>query len=971
MNDWQRVQTLFFESIELPPDQRSRFLQFSCADDPWIISEIESLIAADMNSEALIEEAVQDVAASFFDTHELIGQRLGLYRIVREIGRGGMGTVYLALRDDQEYQKEVAIKIVRRGMDTADVLKRFRYERQILASLEHPYIARLFDGGSTSDGVPFFVMEYIEGRPVDVFCREQSLDSNAICELFLLILEAVAYAHRNLVVHRDLKPVNILITAEGAPKLLDFGVAKLLSGDSGGDLTVTAAMRVFTPEYASPEQVQGLAITTSTDIYCLGVILYELLTGKRAQSIDSQTPAQIEQVVCHTEFIRPRVVTSALSSDLDNIVMMALRKDPERRYQSAGQFAEDIRRYLDGLPVRAQQDSVAYRVKKFVRRHRAQVGGGVVVAASLVVGLIISIVQTHRADIQLHIAESQRLIAQHQTMVAQTASLNELHQKALADEQRTLADAQRDRAEKQKNIAEQQRAIAEQRTGQILQLADRTLFDVHDTIAKLPGSVAARRSLVKTTLEYLESLQRESGLDDHMRATLCAAYYKIAMIQGDTQGASLADSEASQKSLIKGQALLMPAYLRHPNDPEMILRLIEIRSSMADLLYRSGQQQQGVQAYIDLLPVAHKLLNVPVCDVLCRSQEANLEGRLTYELLNIDPVRALEHANHSIALDRELLARYPGDVQITQALGSVMAGGAGAYKTLGDLEKAEEYFRESIETREELIRDDPNNSGLRRNLLVAYGNYAMLLGIPSAPNLHRPEQARVYAAKGVALARMMVSADPNDANARHDLGMILSRSGQIDPAPDSAADSLKNLEEAQSLLEPIAAANAKSVEIATQLATIFQYKAHRQESLGHRDEAVAGYRKSMALLQAFVDGHMKTAIAQYILDEQDLALLYAESKSGGQAMELSGLALTQAQNYAATIVQADARQAFLAQSWCVNALVQVRSGMTVEAQHSAAMALELWNDVANPGILSQYRDQIAEMQSISTALKSH
>jgi eukaryotic-like serine/threonine-protein kinase len=967
MTYWQRVQTLFLESVEMPTEERSRFLQFSCASEPWMLSEVESLLAADVNSGALIEAAVQGVAASFFDTHDLIGERLGIYRIVREIGRGGMGSVYLALRDDREYQKEVAIKIVRRGMDTADVLKRFRYERQILAGLEHPYIARLFDGGSTPDGVPFFVMEYIKGSPVDAFCREQSLDSKAICELFLLILEAVAYAHRNLVVHRDLKPVNILITADGAPKLLDFGVAKLLSGDPSGNHTITASMRTFTPEYASPEQVQGLPITTSTDIYCLGIILYELLTGKRVRSIEFQTPAQIERVICHTEVVRPRLHASGLSSDLDNIVMMALRKDPERRYQSASQFAEDIRRYLDDRPVRAQQDSVAYRVGKFVLRHRLQVVGAAVVAASLIVGLIVSIVQTHRADVELQIANSQRLFAQHQTTVAQVASLNESRQKALADEQRTLADTQRERAEEQRSIAERQRAIAQRRTGEILQLANHTLFDVHDTIAKLPGSVAARRTLVNTTLEYLESLQRESGLDDPMRGTLSAAYYKVAMIQGDMQGASLEDSEASEKSLAKGQELLMPAYLRHPNDPQMILRLIEIRSSMADLQYRSGQQQQGTQSNIALLPIAHKLLNASDCDVQCRSQEAILEGRLAYELLMIDPARALDHANHGIALYRELLDRYPSDPSIKQGLGAVMAAGAGAYRTLGELQKSDEYYREAIQAREELIHDDPDNTALRRNLLINYGNYAMLLGIPSAPNLHHLEQARVYAARGVALARTMVTADTNDANARHDLGMILSRLGMIDPAPGGTEESLHNLEEAQALIEPIAAANAKSVETAAQLATIFQYQGHRQEALGHRDEAIASYRRSMALLQTFFDGHMKAAGAQYILDEEDLALLYASSGDSAQALDLSSLALTQAHNYANTIVQADARQAFLAHSWCVTAIVQAKSGRTDEAQRSAATAMNLWSKVGNPGTLSQYRDQISEMQSLSAA----
>jgi serine/threonine protein kinase len=244
-------------------------------------AEVESLLATDPDSDALIETAISEEANRLFDDQVLLGERLGIYRIIREIGRGGMGSVYLASRDDAEFQKEVALKIVRQGMDTAEVLQRFRYERQILANLEHPYIARLFDGGSTEEGVPFFVMEYVEGRPLDVFSREHAATVKERCELFLRILDAVAYAHRNLVVHRDLKPGNILIMADGTPKLLDFGVAKLLTGDGENDHTRTATMRLFTPAYASPEQVRGEAITTATDIYSLRAILhivyYELL----------------------------------------------------------------------------------------------------------------------------------------------------------------------------------------------------------------------------------------------------------------------------------------------------------------------------------------------------------------------------------------------------------------------------------------------------------------------------------------------------------------------------------------------------------------------------------------------------------------------------------------------------------------------------------------------------------------------
>src|SRR5262249_42036170 len=267
-----------------------------------------------------------------------------------------------------------------RGMDTEEVLRRFRHERQILAGLEHPYIARLIDGGATADGRPFFVMEKVEGEPVHVYCRSHRLSVESRLRLFLRVCEAVSYSHRALVVHRDLKPGNILVTAEGVPKLLDFGVAKLLDPSADPGLTATVyGIGPLTPEYASPEQVRGLPVTTTTDVYALGAILYELLTGAPAQRFDTHTPVEIDRVVCATEPKRPSMAAEELNGDLDNIVLMAMRKESARRYQSVDEFAADIVRYLDGRPVAARQDSFAYRAGKFMRRHRLAITASAVV----------------------------------------------------------------------------------------------------------------------------------------------------------------------------------------------------------------------------------------------------------------------------------------------------------------------------------------------------------------------------------------------------------------------------------------------------------------------------------------------------------------------------------------------------------------------------------------------------------------
>ena len=511
---------------------------------------------------------------------------------------------------------------------------------------------------------------------------------------------------------------------------------------------------------------------------------------------------------------------------------MAMRKEPERRYQSAAQFAEDLRRHLEGRPIVARQSSLRYRAGKFIGRNRLQVAAASIVIFALVAGLLMSLAQTRRAEASERAAEAQRVVALHQRSLAEAARLDDARQTTIAEQQRSIAEFQRNLADHQRVLADTQRdeaeretLVADHRAKDILGLANRTLFDVHDSIAKLPGALPARQILVKTTLDYLENLQHEAGLDDQMRQTLCAAYYRIALIQGNATSVSLQGFQAAQSSLLKGQAILMPAYDRHPNDRELMLRLIEVRSSLADLIYRSGRKAEDIQIDIDLLPVAHRLSLIPLCPLECRSQEPAIENAITYDLRSTDPNGALTHANRGIAIYRDLIAQNPNVGTLKQELGSLMAGAATVYKDLGELERSAEYYRQSIAAREALLIDTPNDGVLRRDLVVAYGNYASVLGVEWSPNLNRPAEARVYGSKGVALARGLVSADPDNVTARHDLGMVLGRVGMIEPSPSEIDKSLQALDEARSLMEPIAHANAKSAEIAAQLAMILEYQA--------------------------------------------------------------------------------------------------------------------------------------------------
>src|SRR4029453_5319211 len=390
---WQRLEELFHRVLELPPEARAARLAEAGGDDLDLRAEVNRLLHSHAEATSFVRDAaagVEHVAATIMPE----AAHIGAYRIVRELGRGGMGTVYLGERADAQFEMRVAVKLIKRGMDTDAVLQRFRHERQILAGLEHPTIARLLDGGTTDEGLPYFVMEYVDGQPIDEYCRTHQLSLEQRLRLFLRVCEAVQYAHQGLVVHRDLKPSNILVTAAGEPKLLDFGIAKLLRpqvGEESEDQTASV-VRLLTPDFASPEQVRGDRVTTASDVYALGVVLYEVLSGRRPYRLKGGTAAQLERAILERDVEAPstalaRDLRRQLRGDLDNVVLKALRKDPAERYATAAELADDVRRYLDGFPVRAAPDRPAYRIAKFLRRHHAAVTAGAAGVFGLVAGL--------------------------------------------------------------------------------------------------------------------------------------------------------------------------------------------------------------------------------------------------------------------------------------------------------------------------------------------------------------------------------------------------------------------------------------------------------------------------------------------------------------------------------------------------------------------------------------------------------
>ena len=421
--DWENVKEVFLAASERPFDERAAFIAEKCGEDIELLKEVDSLLAAYDSDTQFIETPAVDLSSILpNETTNGAGKNFGKYKVVREIGRGGMGAVFLAQRDDGEFEQQVAVKVLSQALPDSEIVRYFKREREILASLNHPFIARLLDGSVTPEGLPFFVMEYIEGATVLEFASRENLSVNERLRLFTRICEAVSFAHRNFIVHRDIKPNNILVTNDGTPKLLDFGLAKIINRSiSDKDIFLPeTAFLAMTPAYASPEQMRGQPITTASDIYSLGVVLFELLTGERPYQFNTDNLAEIVKVVCETEPSRPssfiprhsqnrvsteindhktkgnKQQTKLLRGDIDNIVLMALRKEPARRYQTAEQFAGDINRHLEGLPVSARPNTFEYRAAKFVQRHTAGVLAASLILLTLIGGIVATVWQAHK-----------------------------------------------------------------------------------------------------------------------------------------------------------------------------------------------------------------------------------------------------------------------------------------------------------------------------------------------------------------------------------------------------------------------------------------------------------------------------------------------------------------------------------------------------------------------------------------------
>jgi serine/threonine protein kinase/tetratricopeptide (TPR) repeat protein len=817
--------------FEREPGERAAALARACGDDESLLEEVERLLAREERAAAFLEESPLEAAARARagESESLVGRRVGAYRVVREIGRGGMGAVFEAVRADDEFEKRVAVKLIKRGMDTDAILRRFRIERQILATLDHPNIARLLDGGTTADGLPYLVMEYVEGLPVNEYADAHRLSTNERLKLFRTVCAAVSYAHQNLVVHRDIKPSNILVQEDGTPKLLDFGIAKLLDARQGAGETATA-LRVMTPEYASPEQVRGESVTTATDIYALGVLLYELLTGRRPYRFKSRSPVEVARAVCEQEPEKPSTAVSRvertqtgdasskrvtpegvglvregdakrlarrLSGDLDNIVLLALRKEPERRYHSVSEFSEDIRRHLEGLTVSARRDTFAYRGAKFVRRHKVGVAAAAVVALSLVGGVI--------------------------------ATAREAY------------------------VAQAERARAERRFNDVRALAHTFIFDLNDEIGK--GPTQARAMLVERALQYLGSLAQEAGDDRALRQELASAYLKVGDLQGAPYGQNLGDVQGALASYRKAIAILEGLAADQPHDLNARRDLSDAYQKISELESRSGDWASSLES---------GRRSVELCEALLAADPSNVEyrmfagraylslgdtqSRVADDGLSLEGRRAaLESYRRSLAIHQSLLDADPLNNELRRRVMQSHERIGFTYMGIswldGDMENKRQSLaslKKALELSQALLDSEPSNAHFRRGLAGSW----MEVGLQQS-NLDDDAEAMKSYGKSQPIFEELAAADPTNLEAQRDLLNVYARAATSLAKLNDARRSQEYARRALSIFERLRAADPKNIEDRFNAELVYDSTGDVLSKAGDTAGALDNYRKAV------------------------------------------------------------------------------------------------------------------------------
>lgn len=805
--EWQKIKEIFNAVIDLPENERATFL---AKHDENLRQEVQKLINANDEAENfIVESAFVEVGFTEEDeTDFYVGKQIDEYKILAEIGHGGMGTVYLASRSAESFDKKVAIKLIKRGMDTNAVLKRFVMERQILAQLEHPNIASLLNGGSTTDGLPYLVMEYIEGEPITKFCDLHQFSIEERLELFRKVCAAVSYAHQNLVVHRDIKPSNILVKADETPKLLDFGIAKLLHPDwsTETDEATATMFRIMTPEYASPEQIRGEKITTSSDVYSLGVVLYELLSGERPLSeVRSQWSVgrntdKNNRETKHEKNPKSQIPNPKLNSDLVNIIQKSLREESPRRYQSVQEFSEDIRRHLVGLPVTATADTTFYRVGKFVKRHSVGVFASGLILLSLLVGISATAWQANRANVE--------------------------------------------------------RAKAEQRFQDVRKLANSIVFELHDSIENLPGSTPSRELLVTRALEYLDKLASEPDSPQQLKMELAEAYDKIGNIQGGLNTSQLGQHQKAFESYRKSLAIREILVASEPNNLEFRSKLATSYSKIGDLLWVEVKAKESGEMYQKSFELYSKLAQELPADQEIRYKLAICQHYLARILVvNGKTQEGITNARQAVAQMEELTASNPNDQKLQQGL-------VVSYDRVAEIEQmalhnyseALSFQRKSQAISQKLLATDPQNTKLRRGVAVSFYNIAEVL-----EKLNKNQEALENSQKSLAIFTELLAADPKNEEFKQivaafetQVSGLLTKNGKPDEAIKKLEKSLEILNKQIVESPQNEIINFRIGIVHANLGEAYFALGSSQKSLTNLQTAKSNFQKSLTIYQGFL-----------------------------------------------------------------------------------------------------------------------
>jgi tetratricopeptide (TPR) repeat protein len=765
-----RIEAIFNEALDAPAEARDSLVTERCGGDTTLQAEVRALLRAC--------EAEEQLTASRRGRSETGGaaslerRRVGPYEIDRLLGRGGMGAVYLAHRVDGQFDQRVAIKLIDLPLATDFFRERFKQERQILAGLQHPYIARLLDGGVTVEGDLYLAMEYVDGTPIHRFCDARKLGMRERLKLFIGVCEAVQFAHQNLVVHRDLKPDNIFVAEDGTPRLLDFGTAKLTSpklAAQEGDLT-RQGFQAYTPQYASPEQVLGNPITTASDTYSLGVLLYLLLTGSLPYEIKDLNQQELIRVICHEPPRRPTAVSGSragadqrLDTDLEAILLKALRKEPQERYRTAEQLAADIQDYLDGRPVAARRGTFRYRAEKFIRRNRLAIAGAAVLALTLAVGVAGVLWQSR--------------------------------------------------------IANQERRRAEARSADLRELSNSLLSELDEAIKELPGSTGVQKLLVTRVLEHLDRMAKDAQGDRQTQLDLVNAYVRLGNIQGNAYDQNLGDPAGGLASLGKALTIAEPL-AANSNDRDALHALATVEDARSEILWQTFHLPEAVEAMHQATGSFDALLTDPHTPAPLIAEAASSYAALGDEYgapgtnnMN-DPEDAVKAYRQAIELDYRALNVDPNFVRCKRGL-AIMGMKIGSVEMDNDPAQALKEFETAMARTDALPASEQKNLSMVRlrgmverkeaNALEEIGRYADAMAIFD---------------KEIAVSRKMVEADPLDERSLVDLDVVLDdEAGSYDDAatPALAAPSANPVAERRRNLQAGKALYAETIGILDRL----------------------------------------------------------------------------------------------------------------------------------------------------------